>query len=303
MDSHKQVFLRHLNEKFKGECLLSEPLSLHTWYRIGGPADYFVYPRNTESIVDLLNLCRSLDMKPFFIGEGANLLASDEGYRGVVINLTQFFKDIEHKNEYVTVGAGTILNDLLVYCEKNNLGGLEYLSGIPGTVGGALIMNAGTHKGEIGDKVAEVYLMDQQLNPSIMHKEQLNFGYRSAPELQDKILLGCKLKLYYEEESILREFRINQIKKRAKKQPVEYPSCGSVFKRPQNNYVGALVENAGLKGLRCGDAMVSEKHGGFIVNLGNAKASEIKYLIDKVMEEIYRRYDIELDPEVRFVGF
>ena len=304
MDSGKKDLVTYLDRNLSGEYLLDEPLSLHTWYRIGGPSDFFVYPRNVDDLINLLQHCRSLNVGVYFIGEGANILVSDAGYRGVMINLARYFKAIQKDGEIVHADAGTLLQDLILYYEKNSLGGLEYLSGIPGTVGGALIMNAGTRNGEIGRTVLEVYTLNQNLEWTTVSCDKINFGYRSAPELQDKIILGCKIRLFPKKESTLRQVRLSQMKKRAAKQPLEYPSCGSVFKRPSNHhYVGKMVEEAGLKGLRHGNAMISKKHGGFMVNLGNAKASDVMHLIEKVKEEIYTRYAIQLEPEVRFVGF
>jgi len=303
METRKNDILTYLNRDFAGEYLLDEPLSLHTWYRIGGPADFFVYPYDTKDLTNLLHHCRELDIDTYFIGEGSNILVSDSGYLGVMICLSEHFRRIVLEDEYVKVDAGVLLNDLILFCEKNNLGGMECLSGVPGTVGGALIMNAGTHAGEIGKNVLEVDLLSHNLEPDIMPGEKIVFGYRSAPELQDKILLGCRIGLHYEKESLLKEFRINQINARAAKQPLEYPSCGSVFKRPKNHYVGNMVEKSGLKGFRYGNAMISEKHGGFILNLGNAKATEIMYLIEKVKDEIHKRFAVQLEHEVKFVGF
>jgi UDP-N-acetylmuramate dehydrogenase len=299
----KKELWNYLNKHFTGEYLIDELLSLHTWYRIGGPADFFVYPRNAEDLIGLLHQCRALDINIYFIGEGANLLVSDDGYRGIMINLTRHFKDLSQNDNTVTVSSGALLRELVLFAERNGFGGLEYLSGIPGTVGGALTMNAGTHLGEIGDSVGEVYLLNTSFEPVVMTGAQIDFRYRTVLQLQEKILLGCKLALYHEEESILRERRIEQQQRRATAQPLEYPSCGSVFKRPPGHYVGKMVEDLGLKGLHYGDAMISKKHGGFIVNLGNAKASHVMYLIEKVKDEVDKHFHVQLEPEVRFVGF
>lgn len=292
-----------LNNSFEGDFLQNEPISLHTWYQIGGAADFFVYPRNIESLTELIQQCNRLDINTFIIGEGANILASDTGFRGVMINLARYINNLTFDNEIAYVSAGVLLQDIVLKCEQNSLGGLEYMSGIPGTVGGALIMNAGTHLGEIGDRVAEVFFLDNQLKTCTLTKDKINFNFRDVPELEGKTVLGCKLLLYHEDESILKEKRLLQLEKRAAKQPLEYPSCGSVFKRPPNHYVGKMVEELGLKGFRYGNAMISEKHGGFIVNLGNAKASDIIYLINKVQDEVYNSYSVSLEREVKYIGF
>lgn len=299
----KQELQRYLDRCMAGDYVMDEPLSLHTWYRIGGPADFFVYPPHFEALVNLLRYCKKYDIPTSMLGEGANVLASDDGYRGVIINLTKHFGTITRDGTYeVKAEAGVILHDLVLFCEKQQLGGLECLAGIPGTVGGALIMNAGAHRGEIGDRVKEVYLLDQHLEQITVEKSHIHFNYRNVPELHDRILLGCTMTLAHEPTSILKTRRIELLKERAAKQPLEYPSCGSVFKRPPGYYVGKMVEESGLKGLRHGDAMISEKHGGFIVNLGKAKASHVLYLIEKIKEEVYTRYQVQLEPEVRFIG-
>lgn len=299
----KKELRSYFEKHFAGEYLLDEPLSRHTWYRIGGPADFWAYPRNVEDLLALLHQCRARDVHTYFIGEGANILVSDDGYRGVMISLTRHFNEMSQEKNNITVASGVLLRALVMFAERNSLGGLEYLSGIPGTVGGALTMNAGTHHGEIGETVVEVYLLNQDLEAIVIPDDQITFNYRSVPQLQEKVLLGCKLALYYEKESILRKRRIDQLTERAAKQPLEYPSCGSVFKRPPGYYVGKMVEDLGLKGLRYGDAMISEKHGGFIVNLGNAQAHHVMYLIEKVKDEVSKHFRVQLEPEVRFVGF
>jgi len=295
--------LDYLKTRLSGQYLVDEPLALHTWYKLGGPADFFVYPRNLEDLRSLLHFCRTVDMCTYFIGEGANILSSDAGFRGVIIKLSRHFNSLQLEDDMLKADAGTHLEDLILFCEKNNLGGLECLSGIPGTVGGALIMNAGTGKGEIGDRVQGVYVLDEALEPSEMSSKEISFEYRSVPQLNAKVILGCKLKLHSEKESVLKAFRLHQLEERAAKQPLEYPSCGSVFKRPARHYVGKMVEEAGLKGFRYGDAMISDKHGGFIVNTGHAKASDIVYLIRKVQEKILDKFGVELEPEVKFLGF
>ena len=289
--------------RFRGFFREKEELAAHTWYKIGGPADFFALPMTRDALVDLVQRCRELEFPVYFLGDGSNILVSDDGYRGVVISLKGFFNRISISGNVLEIDAGVMLQDLVLFCEQRNLGGLEYLSGIPGTVGGALIMNAGTSNGEIGDRIENVYFIDSDLEASALGKNEISFGYRKAPELQNHVIIGCRLYLEFQEERLLRQRRITQIEKRAAKQPLEYPSCGSVFKRPPENYVGSMVEELGLKGIRHGDAMISEKHGGFIINLGKAKATDVLYLIRMIQEKISKHYSVELEPEVRFVGF
>jgi UDP-N-acetylmuramate dehydrogenase len=292
-----------LQKHFKGTYLYNVPLSLHTWYRIGGPVDVLAYPQHADDLRNVLQHCHALNVPAYILGEGANLLISDAGYRGVMICLKQHFTAIQRQDECVHVMAGALLKDVIEYCEAHGLGGLQGLSGIPGTIGGALTMNAGANHGEIGDCVKTVSLLTMQGEPHELARHQISFGYRSAPELQQAIITGCTFQLRTEETSQLQQFRLNQIAQRETKQPLDCPSCGSVFKRPEGFYVGKMVEELGLKGLRYGDAMISEKHGGFIINLGKAKATHVMYLIKKIQEEVEKHYHIVLEPEVRFIGF
>lgn len=295
--------LRFLEKSFSGFFLINEHLAKHVTYRIGGPADFFVYPKNIESLIALLGECKNLNLDYFFLGGGANLLVHDDGFRGVVISVSKYFNEINQEGNLVKVDAGVSLKDLIVFCEMAGLGGLEYLSGIPGTVGGALIMNAGTHKAEVGECVKDVQLLDSNFNTINILAKDIDFKYRSTPQLKDKILLSCTIQLQEASPQQLKEARINQLKTRSAKQPLEFPSCGSVFKRPPQNYVGAMVQELGLKGKSHGDAMISEKHGGFIINLGCAKASDVLFLIDDIKKEVETHYNIMLEEEVKFVGF
>lgn len=303
MKNYKQETEYFLKHKFEGDFLINEPLTNHTWYKIGGPVDFLVYPKNLIDLKNILSFCLTGQIPVYFLGLGANILVNDPGLRGVIIKLSGYFNFIEKSGDLLKVGAGTRLQDLIIFCEKNELGGLEYLSGIPGTVGGALIMNAGIDKGVISDVVEEVLCLDIDFNELNLKKSEISFGYRSAPELQDKIIFSCFLKFTHQDEEKLRKIRLEQLEKRRKTQPVEYPSCGSVFKRPPGYFAGKLIEDAGLKGFRKGDAMISDKHAGFIVNLGQAKAKDVKYLIDKIQDVVLEKFNVLLEPEVRFLGF
>jgi UDP-N-acetylmuramate dehydrogenase len=299
----KKTILTYLAQHCAGDYFIDEPLSQHTWYRIGGPADVFVYPKSVAALCDLLRQCRSCDAPAYLIGDGANILTSDAGYRGVMINLERYLNRLTFQDMTVAAGAGVLLQTLVLRCEQQQLGGLEYLAGIPGTAGGALIMNAGTDLGEIGSLVSAVDVLTDQMELVRLPAAEINFGYRRAPQLQDKIVVGCTLALKPEQESVLRKRRLNQVQQRAVKQPLEYPSCGSVFKRPPGHYVGKMIQELGLKGFRHGDAQISEKHAGFFVNVGQARASDVMYLIQKVQDEVFAHFGVRLEPEVRFVGF
>lgn len=298
-----QMLCRFFETRFAGTCLRDEPLARHTWYGIGGPADFLAYPADCEDLRNLLQRCGELDVSTYMLGKGANLLVSDAGYRGVIISLTREMADIRVHDTCVTAQAGASLNDVILFCEQRALGGLEGLSGIPGTIGGALTMNAGASHGEIGDAVATVTVLDATLETIELERRQIAFGYRSAPELQGVTIVGCSLLLAHDDAARLRQFRLRQLAERKAKQPLDCPSCGSVFKRPAGFYVGKMVEDLGLKGLRRGDAMISDKHGGFIVNCGKATAADVVDLINSVQDAVARQYHIELEPEVRLLGF
>lgn len=292
-----------LQNSFSGDYLINEPLAPYTYYKIGGPADFIAFPRDINDLINLSIQCRALSVQSYVLGEGANVLVNDDGFRGVIINLTRYINSITVEGNRIKAGSGALLQKAILCSEQSSLGGLEYLSGIPGTIGGALIMNAGTHKGEIGECVRDISLMTNESQVQTLDASQITFLYRNVPEIQDKILLGCTLELRHENKKTLKERRLEQLKQRKAKQPLEYPSCGSVFKRPPGYYVGKMVEDLGLKGFRYGGAMISEKHGGFIVNLGTAKASDIKTIIETVQQDVFNAYHIELEPEVRLVGF
>ncbi|MFC1887389.1 UDP-N-acetylmuramate dehydrogenase [Candidatus Cloacimonadota bacterium] len=299
----KRELNKFLNKQLGYDFLINADLKEHCWYRIGGPADYVVYPKDDLQLSEILQACLDSNEPYFILGSGANLLISDNGFRGVIIKLTRYFNKIELEGNTVTVGAGVNLDRLVLFCEENGLAGVAELAGIPGTLGGALTMNAGTDKGVISDVVVDVNLLDPKLNCMTYKNEQIGFGYRTATLLQDKVICGCRLKLIAGDRQELQEIRLSQLKIRKEKQPLQYPSCGSVFKRPPGNYAGKLIEEAGLKGFRYGNAQISEKHAGFIVNLGNAKASDVKFLIDKIEEEVFEQFSIRLEPEVRLLGF
>jgi UDP-N-acetylmuramate dehydrogenase len=294
--------LKFLQDTCAGDILLDEPLSMHTWYRIGGPADVVVFLRSSQQISAIVDMCASTSTPVEYLGEGANVLASDEGFRGVVISLTRHLVSMTRDGTRVSAAAGATLRNVVYFCEQQGLRGVQFLAGIPGTIGGALIMNAGIDDGAIGDAVASVSVLGGGGGVQTIEGSSVGFAYRSAPVLQNKAVLGCTLSLTEDDPAQLRQYRLDLLRKRAAGQPLEYPSCGSVFKRPPGHYVGKMVEEAGLKGLRHGDAMISEKHAGFIVNLGSATASDIMYLIQTVRDAIDKKFDVALELEVRLLG-
>ncbi len=294
---------KFLETNCPGQYLMNEPLSLHAWYKIGGPADFFVCPADSASFRLLLAECSQRQVPVFIIGEGSNLLVSDKGVRGVIVSLAHTYNRIEVIGSTISVGAGARLRDLVYAAEVAGLAGLAYLSGIPGTVGGALTMNAGTDFAEIGDVVTRVFGTTFAGESNVFAKETIGFGYRTSGALKGHCLLGCEVELVPTSREELAGIRDTLLKTRATKQPLEYPSCGSVFKRPPGFYVGRLVEESGLKGFSHGDAMVSEKHGGFIINRGSATAEDVRYCMNHVADVVFKRYSIVLEPEVRLIGF
>jgi len=295
--------IEHLKQTAGIEYQINAVLKNYCWYRIGGEADLLVYPNNKEQLTELITVCLNTDTPYFIMGSGANILISDNGFRGVVIKLSKCFADIEKDGNIVSVGAGVQLDRLVLFCEEYGLAGMAELAGIPGTLGGALTMNAGTDKGVIGDFASEVDVIDTDLNCATLENARIGFGYRSAPLLQDKIICRSRLTLEEGNSITLKEIRLKQLQLRKERQPLNYPSCGSVFKRPPGDFAGRLIEAAGLKGFRYGNAQISDKHAGFIVNLGNARAEDVKYLMDKIQDDVYKKFNVKLEPEVRLLGF
>ena len=298
-----QEFIEDLSHLFPEQVELDVPLAPLTTYQVGGPAKALVYPKSREVLQQVLKRCHQENIPIFILGGGSNILVHDDGLDAVVISLQKCCAELFRRDQQVYAGAGVMVSELVEYCEANDLAGLEFMSGIPGTVGGALRMNAGAFVGEIGDRVItiEALLTDGEFVeiPGL----QAGFGYRRADHLTDKILLGCWLRLFPGTRSELESARLDYLKRRSAKQPLEYGSCGSVFKRPPGNYAGTLIEKAGCKGLSVGGAMVSPKHANFIINYNHATARDIYQLIQKVQREVYKKFGTWLELEVKLIGF
>ena len=297
------TFWQELKRRFGDQCCLKESLSRYTAYRVGGPADALVVPQTVAALQWLVQYCRQHRVPYRVLGSGTNVLVHDAGYRGVIVLLKDCCGQIQQQGTQLYVGAGVMVSDLVAYCERQRLAGLHFMSGIPGTVGGALVMNAGAFEGEIGDRVIAVDALDARGNRCRISREAVAFGYRQAPGLQGLLLLGCWLQLESGNGEQLRQQRQSILERRAKKQPLNYPSCGSVFKRPPGDFAGRLIERAGGKGLCVGGAMVSPKHANFILNVNHATASDIFELIVQVQQRVYRETGVWLEPEVQFIGF
>lgn len=292
-----------LKGRYREESRADAPLSPYTSYNVGGNADLLIFPEKVEHIVHIVQTCHKKRIPFFIIGKGANVLIHDNGFRGIALSLEKCCSQIFHEKNLLFVGAGATVKDLVEYCEQHGLAGLEYMSGIPGTVGGALRMNAGAFVGEIGDRVVRIDALNETGMREQIIQEDAGFGYRRANGLVGKILLGCWLMVEKGDKEKLYQARQDYLKRRADKQPLEYPSCGSVFKRPQGDYAGRLIEEAGCKGLKIGGAMVSSKHANFVVNFDKATAQDIYDVICHVQQVVHKRFRVWLELEVKLIGF
>lgn len=278
-----------------------EPLSKHTSFRIGGPAEAMAFPKNREELAELLKKSCLWDRKPVILGAGTNVLAPDEGMKGLIICLKDCLDGMERVDgTSIRVMAGITMARAAVFAASQGLSGLEFAHGIPGTIGGGVYMNAGAYGGELGSLCREVELMDREGKTHVLTHEQMDFSYRhSCLEETDWIVVSALLSLEPGKEETIRA-RMKELQaKRLASQPLNYPSAGSAFKRPQGGYAAALIDQAGLKGFRVGDAAISEKHGGFAVNLGKATAEDMKTLLKEVSEKVEAQSGIHLEPEIR----
>ena len=293
---------QHFLEKFPDEILkLNEPMSQHTSFRIGGNAEVMVFPRNREELAQVLQLSHLLDSKPAILGAGTNVLAPDEGVTGVVICLKDALSGKERLDDNrIRVMAGETMTKAAIFAANLGLSGLEFAHGIPGTVGGGVYMNAGAYGGEISGVCECVEVMDFLGNVRNYTAEEMGFSYRhSILEEQDGIVICAVFRLTPKEPELIRGCMKELMAKRSASQPLDLPSAGSAFKRPNQGYAAALIDEAGLKGFRVGDAAISTKHAGFAVNLGEATAADVKELLRQVSDVVYERSAIRLEPEVR----
>ena len=296
----KQKFCREFGTD---RVLLEEPMKLHTTFRIGGPAEIFVMPEGLEEVQRILEICRTEDLPYFILGNGSNLLVSDRGYRGVVIQLDRNFGEVKVEGTEIHASAGALLSTIAVAARRASLTGFEFAGGIPGTLGGAVVMNAGAYGGEMKDVLRKVMVMDQNGKVFDIPAEELQMGYRtSIIKTAGYIVLGAVLSL---KEGNLEEIKMLTRKlseQRTSKQPLEYPSAGSTFKRPEGYFAGKLIMDSGLRGYRVGGAQVSEKHCGFVINTGDATAEDVCGLMKHVTETVYAKFGVTLEPEVKFLG-
>ena len=283
--------------------LTDEPLKNHVTFRVGGAADYFVSPESAEEVQKIILLCKEAGMPYYILGNGSNLLVSDQGYRGVIIQIYKSMSEISVKGEFVTAQAGALLSAIAAKAAGESLAGFEFASGIPGTIGGAAVMNAGAYGGEMKDVLEQVTVLTKEGELLTIPREELDMGYRTSKVAKNQyIVLEVVIHLAHGEQEKIRE-KMNELKeKRTTKQPLEYPSAGSTFKRPEGYFAGKLIEEAGLRGFQVGGAQVSEKHCGFVINKDNATAVEVRELIRQVSERVKANSGVTLEPEVKMLG-
>jgi len=288
---------------FRGEALRGEPLSRHTSYRIGGPADLYLVPADEDDLRGFLDRTSRGDFPLFILGNGSNLLVHDAGLRGAVVDVRRATRGICRDGEKVWAGAGAELDFLAAWAVEEGLEGLAELSGIPGTVGGALRTNAGAFGRTVSDFLVEVRALTTGGREVRLSRDELGLGYREAKGLKGLVVVSAAFHLKRGDRKALWEKRRKVLQQRSERQPLEYPSAGSTFKRPPGDHPGRLIEEAGCKGMRVGDAMVSPKHANFTVNLGKAKASDVWTLIRRVRERVRERFGVWLELEVELWGF
>lgn len=280
-----------------------ELLSNHTTFRIGGAAKYFAVPKNEEEIMEAVDFAIVKDLPYYILGKGSNVLFADEGYPGVIIEIGAGMEKVERTGDTgIRAQAGVSLSALAAFAAREGLSGLEFAGGIPGTLGGAVTMNAGAYGGEMQDVIVSAKVMDEEGAVQELSCEELQLGYRTS-------IVQKKQFVVLEAEFLLKPGTTEEIQntmkelnaKRRKKQPLEYPSAGSTFKRPEGYFAGKLIEDAGLRGYRVGDAQVSEKHCGFVVNRGKATCAEVLQLIGDVQKTVKEQFGVQLEPEVRII--
>ena len=310
-----QTFVKSVIEQLPQLSLLQdEPMKKHTTFRIGGPADYYAEP-DASQISKLIEIAKACDMPVTVIGNGSNLLVGDKGIRGLVIGIGKGLSEIDvteavaqqstvqGNGHVITAGAGAILAAVAAKAAEASLSGLEFASGIPGSVGGAVVMNAGAYGGEIKDVLIDATVLTAEGELKTVTRDELDLSYRHSivPE-KGYIVLSARFRLSPKPQDEIKAYMAELRAKRVEKQPLEYPSAGSTFKRPEGYFAGKLIMDAGLRGYSVGDAQVSGKHCGFVVNKGEATAADVLTLIKDVQEKVLKQFGVKLEPEVKMIG-
>lgn len=282
---------------------IKEPMKKHTTFRIGGEADLFLRMENPHQLKEVQNYLQKLGMPYYILGNGSNLLVSDEGYCGVILEIADKMNTIRVEGNSIIAQAGALMSKIAHVAYEHGLTGFEFAAGIPGTIGGGVVMNAGAYGGELKNVVTTVEVLDQNGEFLSLDNQTMEFGYRTSilkkhpfivTEVRMELQEGCKDEIKATVDDLAA--------KRREKQPLEYPSAGSTFKRPEGHFTGKLIMDAGLRGYQVGGAQVSEKHCGFVINKGEATAADVKQLIADVQQEVKKQFDVELEPEVIFLG-
>ena len=287
-----------------GDILLNEPMSRHTTFRIGGNADVLVKATSVAQLQKLLGLLKKENLPFYVIGKGSNLLVSDKGYRGIIIQLDDAFDEVEVSECTLIAKAGASMAKVAKVALQHNLTGFEFAAGIPGTLGGGVIMNAGAYGGEMKDVVAKVRYLDADGELKEADREKMHFGYRysALKNHPEYIVVEVEIMLKPGNRDDIAGCMQELARRRREKQPLEYPSAGSTFKRPEGYFAGKLIQDAGLSGYTVGGAMVSPKHNGFVINAKDATAADVKQLIDDVQKTVFEEFSVKMEPEVIFLG-
>lgn len=291
---------KKINRKY---IIEDEMMSKHTTFKIGGPADLYVIPRSEEELVYAIEVCMKEDIPYYVIGNGSNLLVTDKGFRGVIIEVYKQLSEITVEGNRVTAYAGALLSKVANVAAEYGLTGFEFAHGIPGTLGGAVTMNAGAYDGEIKDVIESATVIDENGKVKTLLAEELELQYRKSivSKLGYTVIKATLLLQEGDKEAILAKMK-DLMQRRRDKQPLEYPSAGSTFKRPVGHFAGKLIMDAGLRGYQLGGAQVSEKHCGFVINKDNATCQDILDLIHHVQEEIKNKFDVQMETEVKMIG-
>ena len=278
-----------------------EPLKKHTTMRVGGNAKYVFCPKDVHELKAVIDYCKSNNERYIVIGNGSNIIFMDDGFDGIVIKIFNLMSGSSIEGNLIKADAGCILSKLANLAKDNSLKGMEFASGIPGTLGGAIVMNAGAYGGEMKDIIEYVDILLDDGNVKRYSNEEMNFGYRKSIVDEGKIVLSAGLRLSKGDKSEIEAKMLELKEKRTSKQPLEYPSSGSTFKRPEGYFAAKLIEDAGLKGYRVGGAMVSPKHSGFVINYDNATAEDVLKLIEDVRNIVNDKFGVLLEPEVKII--
>lgn len=287
----------------KEKIYVNEKMEKHTTFRIGGPADYFVMPSDVTDVKAVIELCEQEKVPYYVVGNGSNLLVGDKGFRGVIIQIAGNMNQMQADGEVITAQAGCSLAQIAGKALDEELAGFEFAAGIPGTLGGAVRMNAGAYGGEIKDVLESAVVLTKEGKVMELSVNEMEFGYRtSIIERTGWTILGGKIRLHKGKREEIKAVMDDLREKRVSKQPLEYPSAGSTFKRPKGYFAGKLIQDAGLRGFRVGGACVSEKHSGFVINIDHATADDVVSLMEQVDEKVRAQFGVGLEPEVRRIG-